>query len=295
MTFRHLFINDTGTLRTLWRILVFICVLLLFISPLILIRNTYIQFFGAIVILIGCLHLNATYLDKNDFSEYGLSFKKRTFIHAIAGILIGAMAVLLMLSIGISTQILSIAKIESDLNLHPILLFALKMLLVGILEETLFRGYLFTSIYNGIPSKKITKRQAFWIAFIVSSICFGLAHLNTNNTSVFSIIVLAINGMVWCIPFVMTKNLGLSIGLHMAWNFTQTQIGFTMSGNVPVHALYRIENHGSDLLTGGAYGPEAGVLGLIGCIAMLLLSFAYIKVFQKMSCNRSIESLLYFW
>ena len=97
-----------------------------------------------------------------------------------------------------------------------------------------------------------------------------------------SIILLTINGMVWGIPFIMTKNLGLSIGQHMAWNFTQTQLGFTMSGNKALSSFYSIENNGSDLLTGGEYGPEAGILGLTGFFMMLLLPLIYLRLFKKM-------------
>ncbi|GAA4273982.1 hypothetical protein GCM10022258_32760 [Aquimarina gracilis] len=90
--------------------------------------------------------------------------------------------------------------------------------------------------------------------------------------------LLTINGIVWCIPFVITKNLGLSTGLHAAWNFSQTLFGFTMSGNKSINSLLSIENIGSDLFTGGDYGPESGLLGLIGFVIMLLISLTYLKI-----------------
>lgn len=281
MDVQNLFYNNNSRLRTLWRILIFICLLLLAILPLILINNSYLQFFGAILILIFGLYLNSKYLDKRDFLEYGLVFKKGTFVHLLIGILIGFFSVVLIFFIGKVTGILLVSEVSSAPSLPLLFPFALKMLLVGILEETFFRGYLFTNIYDGFKSKTISKKQALLIALVVSSIFFGLAHFNNSNASILSIIFLSINGMVWCIPFVITKNLGLSIGLHTAWNFTQTQIGFTMSGNKALNPFYRIENNGSDLLSGGEYGPEAGILGLIGFIAMLLLSLTYLNLTRK--------------
>ncbi|WP_034237546.1 CPBP family intramembrane glutamic endopeptidase [Aquimarina atlantica] len=248
--------------------------------PLIMINNSYLQFFGAVLILIFGLYLNSKYLDKRDFSGYGLVFKKETFTHLCIGILIGFISVLFMFFIGKATGILLVSDAKSIPHIELLLLFALKMLLVGILEETFFRGYLFTTIYDGLLSGT-TKNQAFWISFVVSSALFGLAHISTSNASILSTIFLSINGMVWCIPFVITKNLGLSIGLHTAWNFTQTQIGFTMSGNKAIHSFYRIEDNGFALLTGGEYGPEAGVLGLIGFMFMLLLSLMYLRFTKK--------------
>ncbi|MGB5821136.1 MAG: CPBP family intramembrane glutamic endopeptidase [Saonia sp.] len=251
------------------------------ISPLILINNANLQFFGAALILIFGLYLNSKYLDKRDFSEYGLVFKKRTFVHLLIGILIGVFSVILLFFIGKVTGILMVTKVSSAPSLLLLFPFAFKMLLVGILEETFFRGYLFTNLYEGFKSKNTSKKRALLISLVVSSVLFGLAHFGNNNASILSIALLTINGMVWCIPFVMTKNLGLSIGLHAAWNFTQSQLGFTMSGNKALNSFYSIENKGSDLLTGGEYGPEAGILGLIGFIAMLLTSLTYLKLKQR--------------
>lgn len=281
MNFRSLFFSENHRLRTIWRILIFCLALSFAISPLLLLNNSHLQFLGVVVILVFGLYLNSRYLDKIDFSEYGLIFKKQSFIYLIIGILIGVISVIAMFFIGKASGILLISEVRADLTSGLVLLFAVKMLLVGTLEETFFRGYLFTTIYNDAKSTPTQKKQGFLIALLVSSLLFGFAHLSTSNASILSIIFLSINGIVWCIPFAITKNLGLSIGLHAAWNFTQTQIGFTMSGNKATNSFYTIENNASDILTGGAYGPEAGILGLIGFVLMLLLSLGYLKLTRK--------------
>ncbi|WP_299210833.1 CPBP family intramembrane glutamic endopeptidase [uncultured Dokdonia sp.] len=207
-------------------------------------------------------------------------FRKETFVHLLVGIIIGSFSVVFLLFIGKVTGILSVAVAAKIPSLSSLLLFAFKMFLVAVLEETFFRGYLFTNIYDGFKSETVTKKQAILIAVMLSSVLFGLAHIGTNNASLLSIIFLSINGMVWCIPFIITKNLGLSIGLHLSWNFAQTQIGFTMSGNKAVNSFYSIQNNGSDILTGGDYGPEAGIIGLVGFMMMLVLSITYLKLKQ---------------
>lgn len=280
MDIRMLVYNNVGRIKAVWRILLFIFLLSISISPLILIENSYLQFVGALFILILGLYLNSKYLDKRDFQEYGLVFKKQTFTHLVIGILIGMLSVVSMLLIGKTTGIISVSEIISVPEPTLLIAFAFKMILVAILEETFFRGYLITNLYDGFKSKKTSKKQALLISLVISSLLFGLAHFNNNNASILSIILLTINGMIWGIPFIMTKNLGLSIGLHTAWNFTQTQLGFTMSGNKALSSFYSIENNGSDLLTGGEYGPEAGILGLIGLVFMLLISLIYLKLIQ---------------
>ena len=270
-------------LKAVWRILIFITLFSLSISPLVLIDNSYLQFAGAWLILIFGMYLNSKYLDKRDFQDYGLVFKKETFIHLIMGIWIGGFSVVLILLIGKETGIQSISRVFPITGNSILVPFAFKMLLVAILEESFFRGYLIPCIHDVFKSDKKSKGKAVFIALTISSLLFGLAHFDNDDASLLSISLLTINGMVWGIPFIMTKNLGLPIGLHAAWNFAQTQLGFTMSGNKATRPFYRIENSGVDLLTGGRYGPEDGVLGLIGFLLMLLLSLIYLRLRKRIT------------
>lgn len=278
MSLQNVFYAKSNRLRVVWRILIFIFILLLTLSPLLLINNSNLQFTGALIILLTGLYLNSKYLDKRDFSQYGLILRKTFFTDLLVGVLIGVFSVFLILLIGETTGILFVSEFIELPETILLLAFAYKMLLVSTLEETFFRGYLFTNFFDGLKSKHLSQSQALIISIMLSSTIFGIAHFSNNNSSLLSMALLTINGIVWCIPFVITKNLGLSIGLHMAWNFTQTQLGFTMSGNQSLKSIYKIENIGSDILTGGTYGPEAGIIGLIGFAFMLLMSLAYLKL-----------------
>ena len=64
-----------------------------------------------------------------------------------------------------------------------------------------------------------------------------------------------------------TQQLWLPIGLHIGWNFFEGVIfGFPVSGT----ETFRILNHtvsGPSLLTGGDFGPEAGLI-LIPALAL---------------------------
>ena len=56
----------------------------------------------------------------------------------------------------------------------------------------------------------------------------------------------------------------MPIGLHAAWNFVQgTLLGFPVSGATDWSVgLVRQAEVGNDLLTGGAFGPEGGLVGI---------------------------------
>jgi hypothetical protein len=59
-----------------------------------------------------------------------------------------------------------------------------------------------------------------------------------------------------------TRQLWLSIGLHFSWNFFLGPIfGFPVSG-ITSFTLLQVEISGPDLFTGGAFGPEAGLVVL---------------------------------
>ncbi|MEM9833200.1 MAG: CPBP family intramembrane glutamic endopeptidase [Bacteroidota bacterium] len=280
MTLRSIFYGKDDRIHVLWRILIFLSCLTLGITPLFLINNSILQFFGATLVLVSVLYLNARYLDKRKFSEYGLRFEKKTLIYLVVGSLIGAFTVVSLLVMGELFGMLAVSGVTVNPDLSIVFLFSLKMFLVAIVEEVFFRGYLFTNLNQGFQLGKFSNNTALALAVVLSSVFFGLAHFNNANASLLSIGFLTINGIVWCIPFIITKNLGLSIGLHAFWNFTQSQLGFTMSGNKANHSSVNIDNIGSDFWTGGEYGPEAGLLGVVGSIMMLLLTLLYLKLDQ---------------
>ena len=63
--------------------------------------------------------------------------------------------------------------------------------------------------------------------------------------------------------------------MHSAWNFAQGNLfGFEVSGlNVSVGTLIDLNLVGNDFVTGGVFGPEAGIVAtfvLLSSIAILL-------------------------
>lgn len=70
------------------------------------------------------------------------------------------------------------------------------------------------------------------------------------------------------------SGLVLAIGLHFAWNFVQGPLlGFPVSG-IGAGGLQQVHDAGPVWLSGGAYGPEAGLVGVafrFVIIALVLL------------------------
>ncbi len=156
--------------------------------------------------------------------------------------------------------------------LAPLLVFVV----VGITEELLARGYQLRNLAEGFNFPWLGAQDAIVAAWLISSLLFGLLHVNNPHSSWGSTASLMLVGLFFGLGYVLTGKLAISIGLHITWNFFQGSIlGFPVSGrdfgNVTIIAL---QQGGPDLWTGGAFGPEAGLIGLVaillGCGAILL-------------------------
>jgi membrane protease YdiL (CAAX protease family) len=101
---------------------------------------------------------------------------------------------------------------------------------------------------------------------------------------------LVIAGLFLGLGFILTGDLAISIGLHITWNIFQGNVfGFPVSGTTPIVSFIGINQKGPDLVTGGAFGPEAGLIGL----AALLLGSFFILVWvyatrKKISLAQSL-------
>lgn len=78
-----------------------------------------------------------------------------------------------------------------------------------------------------------------------------------------------------------TEDLWGVCGIRAAWNFAQGNIyGFRVSGQESsIGSLIRFSRHGSDLFTGGAFGPEASIFATI--VALGFIVFLTIKAMER--------------
>jgi hypothetical protein len=157
------------------------------------------------------------------------------------------------------------------LNVHPTADLAVAALLLfggAVLEEMLFRGVIF---------RLVEEWTGTWIALAVSAILFGLAHAaNPGATPVSSLAIALEAGILLGAAYVLTRNLWLPIGLHFAWNFFEGPIfGTQISGNSFLQDATTAQLVGPSWITGGSFGPEAGLPAIVTCaIAALVLLVA---------------------
>jgi membrane protease YdiL (CAAX protease family) len=91
-------------------------------------------------------------------------------------------------------------------------------------------------------------------------VIFSLFHLANPGMSWISTLGLFLAGLFLAYGYVATRSLWLPIGLHIGWNFFEGPFfGFKVSGlSGPVLIEHTVL--GPDLVTGGIFGPEAGLV-----------------------------------
>lgn len=129
-------------------------------------------------------------------------------------------------------------------------------------EELTFRGYAFSLLW---------RRWGVRTAVIATSAAFGLMHLLNPGVSVQSVVMVALAGVFLAVVRLSLDSLWAAFAAHFALNLAQLAVFHTaVSGLALPQPGYRAVSTGPAWLTGGDWGPEAGVAAAFG---MLLVSF----------------------
>lgn len=144
----------------------------------------------------------------------------------------------------------------------------LTMVAIGVTEELFTRGYLLTNLAEGLTwFDRIGSVGSVLLAVLGSALVFSWGHLSNPNASLASAVGILVGAVMLATGYVLTGELAIPIGLHVSWNFAQgTVYGFPVSGIDFGVSLLAIDQHGPPVVTGGSFGPEAGLLGVIASI-----------------------------
>jgi uncharacterized protein len=266
--------NDRGQLRNGWWILLFVAVFLAsqvayhpvsralqqagvakgWLSPLPV----------AFVLLVTWICLR---LRRQRLSDVGLRLDATWLRQAAAGIAFGgaemlAVAALILLAGGVHFEL------DPARGFAALAYGAWFFAWAAVLEELLFRGFLFQRLVDGIGAP---------MALLLAAALFALAHLDNPGMQGSSLVLATLDnglgaillGLAW----LRTGSLALPIGIHFGWNWTQgALLGFDVSGLAQAGWLLPHLAAKPQWLTGGAFGPEASLLAVaVDASAVLLL------------------------
>lgn len=147
-------------------------------------------------------------------------------------------------------------------------------LLVGLVEEASFRGYLQFTLTRGLRgalqllniealSAGKLDAIAFWTSAFVLSFGFGLVHTTNSGESPLGLVVAGLIGLVFCLSLWKTGSLWWAIGFHATWDWAESFLyGVADSGTMVRGHLFATHPVGSPILSGGLTGPEGSAAAL---------------------------------
>jgi membrane protease YdiL (CAAX protease family) len=256
--------------------------------------DIYLDLLRLFAVLLAAL-IAARFVDRRPLADWGFHFNRRWWLDLMFGMVLGAV---LMGTIFAVEWLLGWVNVTGFWSAPPGVPFAAAILaplmlavVVAMAEELLARGNQLTNFAEGF--RFLGLRRSILIAWAISSAVFGLLHVSNPNSSWLSTGYLIFYGAFLGVGYMLTGELALPIGLHFTWNFVQGSVfGFPVSGR-PLYMVSVLDTQqaGPDLWTGGAFGPEAGLLGLlagfIGIGAILLWVRFHTRVisFDRLAAN----------
>jgi membrane protease YdiL (CAAX protease family) len=203
------------------------------------------------------------FLDRRSFVSLGLHPDRNSLLDVLFGIAVGAVLMGLIYAFESAAGWLTFEawawdEFATSTVLTRLLAALLLYLGVGYSEELLSRGYHLQTLWTGLKLP---------LALLISSGVFAALHLGNPSASWVSTLGIFFAGIFLAYGYLRTSELWIPIGVHIGWNFFQgTIFGFPVSGTGGFH-LIRQTVEGPDIITGGLFGPEAG---MISWVAMLL-------------------------
>ncbi len=149
---------------------------------------------------------------------------------------------------------------------------------VAVFEEIFFRGYLFQTLET---------RWGSGVALAATCLLFGLAHLANHvpGTTLGERLAGPVGicfeaGLPLAAAYLLTRRWWLPVGIHWAWDYFEGPVyGCPDSGTHDPHTFLHAHLTGPFWLTGGPFGPEAGLafLAVGTLLGVVLLRLAVLR------------------
>ncbi len=199
----------------------------------------------------GAMFLTISFADHRPFRTFGLGFFPNWRRDLLLGVAWGMGLLALFVAGCYRIGYISVNWTADQVPRITLIETLGLILLAAATEELTFRG---------LPLQLLIDSMGEWPAIIAMSGLFGALHVKNPNASPLSVVNTVIAGILLSLAYVRTRSLWLPFGIHAGWNLSQGFIlGFQLSGG-HFASIWTTGIAGSDLILGGAYGPEGGLL-----------------------------------
>ncbi len=135
-------------------------------------------------------------------------------------------------------------------------------------EEAMFRGYGYQALVRGFGAVPAT---------LFASGAFALAHAGNPNVGTFALLNIFVAGVLLSAAYLRTLSLWFATAVHLGWNWGMASLlDLPVSGITLFETpLYEPVVRGPEWITGGAFGPEAGIIGTLAFGGALLTTLKW--------------------
>lgn len=232
------------------------------------------------------VYIAGRFIDRRKFADFGLHFNRDWWRDLGFGLALGVVLMALIFAVELAagwivvTGAFVVPDSQSGLSFPiAILVPAAIFLMVGIYEELFSRGYHLKNMAEGFAALPfLGPAGAILVGTFVSSAVFGVLHAGNPNATLISTVNIFFAGFLLASGYLLTGELAIPIGLHITWNFFQGNVfGFPVSGTDAGATFISIEQSGDPLITGGAFGPEAGLIGIAAMLLGIVLTVGWVR------------------
>lgn len=218
--------------------------------------NSFLVHQELVIIFILCISFLIEGLRANGkMTNAGFTLSKHSIYECLYGTLYALVP--LMIIVCCAYFLGASIKIQESIDLPSLYNAFGVMFLVALLEELLFRGIIFQSLYE---------RFGNIVAALTLSLLFGVAHLLNPNVSFLPLLNVVLAGILLSCMYFATKNLWMPIAFHLVWNFTLGSVFNSPVSGIPKSdtGLLLIDwdkvNQIYPFLFGGNFGLEGGII-----------------------------------
>ncbi len=217
------------------------------------------------------------YVDRRSLASLGFAPQGPWLRFFFIGVAFGAGMQILVVAIEAACGVARVSSAGHGVgDLKLLASAAVVFLAAAFSEEMSTRGYVLQNLWEewGVVP-----------AVIISSIAFAALHFGNPHSTEQAWLTLAglITFALWAsCSLLWSGSLWLALGAHTAWNLFEGPVfGLPVSGvEMPVATVLKVTTSGPAWLTGGAFGPEAGLSSLVALFA----GFVVLRALYSRGC-----------
>lgn len=212
------------------------------------VASTLHAFLAAIVATVLAMRI----YEHASLADVGFHWNAAAIRHLLLGIAGGAVAGLFVTAGPLLEGAAEWVRVSPAAVDWTAVLFTLVLIIFGAVgEELLFHGYAFQVLMGALGP---------FATILPVSVLFAFAHIENIGVNRIGLINTGLWGILLGTAFWRSGDLWLPIGLHTGWNWALPLMGAKLSGFTIVVTAHELRYKMIPLWSGGAYGPEGGLL-----------------------------------